>query len=270
MKNNINTIPNIRHTDSKKFLLIAGPCAIEDRNTTFQIAQELKNITDELQIPFIFKASYAKMNRTRYDSFQSIGVYNCLRIFREIKDILHIPITTDIHSGRLESAIIDCVDVIQIPALLCRQTDIIEQAAKSGKWINIKKAQWMSLHDFYHVLEKANHFGAKNKILWTERGSFFGYQDIIADFKNIYFGKVFERPVIVDITHPMKSAYDEETDPQLIERFAKAAIAMGADGIFMETHPDRLTAKSDGKAMYPLSMVKQLLTDLIKVQNACI
>lgn len=255
---------------SSTFFLLAGPCVIEDETSPLQIAEELKDITDRLGIPFVFKASYRKANRSRLDSFTGIGDKKALNVLSEIKKRFNLPIVTDIHEVQEAEMAAEVADVLQIPAFLCRQTDLLVAAAKTQKIVNIKKGQFLSAESMRFTLDKVLQSGNK-KVMLTDRGTFFGYQDLIVDVRNIPIMKSFNVPVVMDITHslqkPNQTAGVSGGDPQMIETIARASIAVGADGIFMETHPKPLEAKSDGKNMLELSKVENLLTKLLKLKH---
>lgn len=255
---------------SSTFFLLAGPCVIEDETSPLQIAEELKDITDRLGIPFVFKASYRKANRSRLDSFTGIGDKKALNVLSEIKKRFNLPIVTDIHEVQEAEMTAEVADVLQIPAFLCRQTDLLVAAAKTQKIVNIKKGQFLSAESMRFTLDKVLQSG-NEKVMLTDRGTFFGYQDLIVDVRNIPIMKSFNVPVVMDITHslqkPNQTAGVSGGDPQMIETIARASIAVGADGIFMETHPKPLEAKSDGKNMLELSKVENLLSKLIKLKH---
>ncbi|MBR1627151.1 MAG: 3-deoxy-8-phosphooctulonate synthase [Bacteroidales bacterium] len=257
-------------SNKETFFLLAGPCVIENEEIPFVIAEKLINITNELHIPFIFKASYRKANRSRLDSFSGIGDDRALKILADIKAKYNVPIVTDVHSSEEVEKAAEVVDILQIPAFLCRQTDIIVSAAKSGRIINIKKGQFLSAESMRYVCQKAFDCGNKNVIL-TDRGTFFGYQDLVVDFRSIPIMQQNNVPVVMDITHSLQQPNQTNGvsggNPQMIETIAKAAIAAGADGIFMETHPDCKNAKSDGANMLPLEQAEKLLTKLVKLKK---
>ncbi len=256
--------------ESPTFFLLAGPCVIEDETSPLQIAETLKDITDRLNIPFVFKASYKKANRSRLDSFTGIGDEKGLKVLAEIKKRFNLPIVTDIHETREAEFVSDVADIIQIPAFLCRQTELLVAAAKTQRIVNIKKGQFLSAESMLFTLDKVLQSGNENAML-TDRGTFFGYQDLIVDFRSIPTMKSFNVPVVMDITHslqkPNQTAGVSGGDPQMIETIAKAAIAVGADGIFMETHPNPNEAKSDGKNMLELSKVENLLIKLKRIKQ---
>lgn len=256
-------------TDS--FFLMAGPCVIENEIMPFEIAERLLDITKGLGLEFIFKASYRKANRSRLDSFTGIGDEKALKILGQIREKYNVPVVTDIHSAEEAERAARFVDIIQIPAFLCRQTDILLAAAKTGKVVNIKKGQFLSPEAMRFAMDKVADSG-NEKIILTDRGTMFGYHDLIVDFRSIPIMKSFGTPVVMDITHslqqPNQSSGVSGGMPEMIASIAKAAIAVGADGIFMETHPDPQKAKSDGANMLPLSEVEKLLSTLLKIRKA--
>lgn len=252
-------------SNSSTFFLLAGPCVIEDEKSPLEIAETLKDITQRLQIPFVFKASYRKANRSRLDSFTGIGDEKALKVLSEIKKRFDLPIITDIHECKEVDMVSQVADILQIPAFLCRQTDLLVTAAKSQKIVNIKKGQFLSAESMRFTLDKVLQSG-NDKVMLTDRGTFFGYQDLIVDIRSIPIMKSFDCPVVMDVTHslqkPNQTAGVSGGDPQMIETIARASISVGADGIFMETHPNPETAKSDGKNMLQLSQVEPLLKKL--------
>lgn len=253
------------------FFLMAGPCVIENEIMPFEIAERLLDITKGLDLEFIFKASYRKANRSRLDSFTGIGDEKALKILGQIREKYNVPVVTDIHSAEEAERAARFVDIIQIPAFLCRQTDILLAAAKTGKVVNIKKGQFLSPEAMRFAMDKVADSG-NEKIILTDRGTMFGYHDLIVDFRSIPIMKSFGTPVVMDITHslqqPNQSSGISGGMPEMIASIAKAAIAVGADGIFMETHPDPQKAKSDGANMLPLSEVEKLLSTLLKIRKA--
>ena len=266
----MNNIPNIKHTESGNFFLIAGPCVVESEENVFEIACKIKAIADRLEIPFIFKASYRKANRSRLDSFTGIGDEKALEIIKSVRDRLQLPTLTDVHTAEECAIAAESCDVLQIPAFLCRQTDLLVAAAKTGKVVNIKKGQFLSAEAMQFAVNKVKESGNDNVWL-TERGTTFGYQDMVVDFRGIPTMKEFA-PTVLDITHslqqPNQSSGVTGGKPELIETIAKAGIAVGADGIFIETHPDPSVAKSDGANMLRLDLLEDLLVKLIKVRKA--
>ena len=252
------------------FFLMAGPCVVEDELSPMRIAETLKEITHKLGIPFIFKASYRKANRSRLDSFTGIGDEKALQVLGRIRETLEVPVVTDIHSPEEAAMAAQYVDVLQIPAFLCRQTDLLVAAAKTGKVVNIKKGQFLSGESMGFAVEKVRLSG-NDKVMLTERGSMFGYQDLVVDYRNIPVMQAFGVPVILDVTHslqqPNQASGVTGGQPKMIETIAKAGIAVGADGIFMETHPDPSHAKSDGANMLPLQQVEALLSKLVAISR---
>ncbi len=266
----ISNIPKINHSNSGNFFIMAGPCAIEGEEMAFKIANKILDITSKLEIPFIFKGSFKKANRSRLDSFTGIGDEKALSILNKIGTDLNIPTVTDIHEIKDAELAANFVDVLQIPAFLVRQTDLLIAAAKTGKHINLKKGQFMSPESMTHAVKKVQDSGNKNVFL-TERGSMFGYQDLIVDYRGIPVMKQFA-PVILDVTHslqqPNQSSGVTGGRPEMIETIAKAGIACGADGIFIETHFDPENAKSDGANMLDISNLEDILVKLIKIKKA--
>ncbi|MFD2998861.1 3-deoxy-8-phosphooctulonate synthase [Pontibacter toksunensis] len=264
-------IPKLKHTKSGNFFLMAGPCAIEGEDIAMQIAERLKLLTDSLQIPLIFKGSYRKANRSRLDSFTGIGDEKALRILQKISQEFDVPTVTDIHETEEAAMAAEYVDVLQIPAFLCRQTDLLIAAAKTGKVVNIKKGQFLSGAAMRFAVEKINDSG-NDKVILTDRGNSFGYSDLVVDFRNIPEMKAIGAPVVMDVTHslqqPNQSSGVTGGKPALIETIAKAAIAVGADGLFIETHPQPSIAKSDGANMLPLDQLENLLKKLIRIRQA--
>lgn len=265
-------LPQITNYKNNMFFLIAGPCVIEGRDITLTIAKYLKELTEKYKIPFVFKASYRKANRSKISSFTGIGDKEGLEILKEIRETLQIPIITDIHSPQ-EAALAASynVDILQIPAFLCRQTDLLEAAAKTGKYVNIKKGQFISPQSMRFAAEKVSNFG-NEKIILTERGTQFGYTDLIVDFRGIPQMQAFGYPVVLDVTHslqqPNQSTGVSGGLPSLISTLAKAGIATGADGLFIETHPNPSEAKSDGANMLKLDSMENLLKTLIPIRKA--
>ncbi len=266
----IQNIPQIKHTGSGNFLLIAGPCAVESNELCHEIADKISEITDKLKIPFIFKASYRKANRTRYDSFTGIGDIKALEIIKEVGKKYSLPTLTDIHSADEAALAAEYVDVLQIPALLCRQTEILVAAAKTGKFVNIKKGQFASAEVMKYAAEKIRKSG-NNKVMLTERGSMFGYHDLVVDIRNIPEMKKNKVPVILDVTHSLQKTNGQGVaaggNLEMIECLAKAGIAVGADGIFVETHPNPSKALSDGAVMLKLEKMEGLLGRLVKLKK---
>jgi 2-dehydro-3-deoxyphosphooctonate aldolase (KDO 8-P synthase) len=257
--------------NSDTFFLIAGPCVVESEEICFEIAAQLVAITNELNIPFIFKASYKKANRTKLDSFTTIGEEKALQILADVKAHFNIPVLTDVHETTDCDKVKDIVDIIQIPAFLCRQTELLIAAGNTGKTVNIKKGQFVSAEMMQFAVDKVLSTG-NNNILLTERGTMFGYNDLLVDFRNIPLMQQTGFPVVFDATHsvqqPNKSDGISGGKPEFIETLAKCAIAAGADGIFLETHPNPSKALSDGTNMLALSEVKGLLEKLVKIKNS--
>jgi 2-dehydro-3-deoxyphosphooctonate aldolase (KDO 8-P synthase) len=252
---------------------MAGPCAIESEDMALRIAERIVSITDKLDIPFIFKGSYRKANRSRLDSFTGIGDEKALKILSKVSREFAIPTVTDIHESQEAAMAAEYVDVLQIPAFLCRQTDLLIAAARTGKIINIKKGQFLSAGAMRFAVDKVQDSGNANVML-TDRGNTFGYQDMIVDFRGIPEMKSFGVPVVMDCTHslqqPNQSSGVTGGKPALIETIAKAAIAVGSDGLFIETHPDPQNAKSDGANMLHLDNLEDLLVKLIRIRQAII
>ena len=255
--------------EKNKFLLIAGPCAIEGRDIAIEIAKKLKEITTKLSIPFVFKGSYRKANRTRLDSFTGIGDLEALNILGDISSKFNIPVITDIHSASEAKMAAEYVDIVQIPAFLARQTDILVSAANTNKIINIKKGQFMSADSMKYAVDKVVESG-NQKVMITERGTQFGYNDLIVDFRGINELKKIA-PTILDVTHsvqkPNQTSGVTGGNPEYIESLARAGIVNGVNGIFLETHTDPSSAKSDGANMLDINKVEELLTNLIAIRE---
>lgn len=266
----MESLIQLKHTHSGNFFLIAGPCVVESEENVFEIACTIKEMTDRLQIPFIFKASYRKANRSRLDSFSGIGDIKALEIIKKVKDRLNIPVLTDVHTAEECALAAQYVDVLQIPAFLCRQTDLLIAAAKTGKVVNIKKGQFLSAEAMQFAVNKVKDSG-NNHVWLTERGTTFGYQDLVIDYRGIPVMRNFA-PTVLDITHslqqPNQSSGVTGGKPELIETVAKAGIAVGVDGIFIETHPNPAVALSDGANMLKLDKLESLLIKLIKIRKA--
>lgn len=267
----LNNIPRIKHLESGNFFLMAGPCAIEGEEIALRIAERIVKISDKLQIPLIFKGSYRKANRSRLDSFTGIGDEKALKVLAKVSREFDVPTVTDIHESHEAAMAAEYVDVLQIPAFLCRQTDLLVAAAKTGKIINVKKGQFLSAGSMKFAVEKIQESGNPNVIL-TDRGNTFGYQDMIVDFRGIPEMRSFGVPVVMDCTHslqqPNQASGVTGGKPALIETIAKAAIAVGSDGLFIETHPDPANAKSDGANMLHLDLLEDLMVKLIRVRQA--
>ena len=267
----ISKLNNLKFKDENNFFLIAGPCAIEDKDLSLNIARNIANICDKLKIPFIFKGSFKKANRSRLDSYTGMGDETALNIIRSVGEELKIPTITDVHSVEDVQKAKKYVDILQIPAFLCRQTDLIIAAAKTNKFINIKKGQFLSANQMQHIIEKIKSTN-NNNIMLTERGSMFGYSDLIVDFRSIPIMKKLNYPVILDVTHSLQQPNQEGGvtggNPEMIETIAKAGVACGIDGLFIETHPNPLQAKSDGANMLKLDNLEDLLVKLLKIRKA--
>ncbi len=268
----IEHLKGIRHTKAGNFFLIAGPCVVESEEIVLSTAETLLEVTDRLNIPFIFKSSYRKANRSRKDSFTGIGDEKALNILSRVKRELGIPVLTDIHTAPEAAMAAEYVDVLQIPAFLCRQSDLLEAAALTGKTVNIKKGQFLSPEAMEHAVNKVRESGGAH--IWvTERGTTFGYQDLIVDYRGIPVMRQFA-PVVMDCTHslqqPNQASGVTGGRPALIETIAKAAIAVGSDGLFIETHPDLSVAKSDAANMLRLDLMEGLLEKLVRIRKVII
>lgn len=256
---------------SDNFFLLAGPCVIEGEDMALRIAEKIKGITERLGIPYAFKGSYRKANRSKIDSFTGIGDEKALKILAKVAKEFDVPVVTDIHQAQEAAMAAEYVDVLQIPAFLCRQSDLLEAAARTGKIVNIKKGQFLSPEAMKFAAQKVVDSG-NNNVMLTERGTTFGYQDLIVDYRGIPIMQQFGFPVVVDCTHslqrPNQSAGVTGGQPEMIETIAKAAIAVGADGLFMETHPVPAQAKSDGANMLALDLLEPLLEKLVRLRKA--
>lgn len=260
----------LKASQTNNFFLLAGPCVIEGEDMALNIAEHIVKITRRLDIPYIFKGSYRKANRSRIDSFTGIGDEKALRILRRISETFGIPVVTDIHTAAEAAIAAEYVDVLQIPAFLCRQTDLLIAAAQTGKTVNIKKGQFLSPEAMKFAAQKVIDAG-NNKVAITERGTTFGYHDLIVDYRGIPEMQTFGYPVILDVTHslqqPNQTSGVTGGMPQLIETIARAGIATGADGLFMETHPEPSKAKSDGANMLRLDLLEPLLERLVAIRQ---
>lgn len=258
-------------TNSDNFFLLAGPCVIEGEDMALRIAEKITEITTRLQIPYVFKGSYRKANRSRLDSFTGIGDEKALKILRKVGEAFGVPTVTDIHETHEAAMAAEYVDVLQIPAFLCRQTDLLVAAARTGKVVNIKKGQFLSPGAMQFAAQKVVDAGNR-QVMLTERGTTFGYTDLVVDYRGIPQMQAFGFPVVMDVTHslqqPNQTSGVTGGMPALIETIAKAAIAVGADGLFIETHPEPAIAKSDGANMLQLDLLEGLLTRLVRIREA--
>lgn len=265
-------LTKLKHTDSSGFFLMAGPCAIEGRDMALRIAEQIVTITDKLRIPYIFKGSYRKANRTKANSFTGIGDELALSVLAEVGRTFDIPTVTDIHESDEAAMAAEAVDVLQIPAFLCRQTELLEAAAKTGKAVNIKKGQFLSGESMGFAVEKVKSVNPEATVILTDRGNSFGYGDLVVDYRNIPAMQQFGVPVVMDCTHslqqPNQASGVTGGKPALIATISKAAIAVGADGLFIETHPVPAKAKSDGANMLPLDQLQGLLERLVRVRES--
>ena len=258
-------------TVGPNFFLMAGPCCIEDEQVALRIAERVAKITERLNIPYIFKGSYRKANRSRVDSFTGIGDIKALKILAKVREEFGCPVVTDIHETQEAAMAAEYVDVLQIPAFLCRQTDLIAAAARTGKIVNIKKGQFLGASGMEHAARKVIDCGNEQVIL-CERGNSFGYSDLVVDFTNIPAMKATGYPVVMDVTHslqrPNQASGVTGGKPELIETIARAAIAVGADGLFFETHPEPQIAKSDAANMLQLDLLEPMLERLVRIREA--
>lgn len=265
----LSDVPQLKHTNSDNFFLLAGPCAIEGEDMALRIAEKIVKITDALQIPYVFKGSFKKANRSRIDSFTGIGDEKALKILKKVSDTFHIPTVTDIHEVSDASMAAEYVDVLQIPAFLVRQTDLVVAAAETGKVVNLKKGQFMSPESMKHAVQKVKDTG-NNKAWITDRGTMFGYQDMIVDFRGIPTMRQYA-PTVLDVTHslqqPNQSSGVTGGRPDMIETIARAGIVNNVDGLFIETHFDPANAKSDGANMLHLDHLENLLTHLVAIRK---
>ena len=265
----LQDIPKIKHTDSNNFFLLCGPCAIEGEDMAYRIAEKVVSITDKLNIPYVFKGSFKKANRSRIDSFTGIGDENALEILAKVSEKFDVPTITDIHEVSDAAKAAQYVDVLQIPAFLVRQTDLVVAAARTGKVVNLKKGQFMSPEAMKHAVQKVKDAGS-DKAWITDRGTMFGYQDMIVDFRGIPTMKHYA-PVVLDVTHslqqPNQSAGVTGGRPDMIETIARAGVVNNVDGLFIETHFDPANAKSDGANMLHLDNLEGLLTNLVAIRK---
>jgi len=265
-------VPNLKHLDSKQFFFIAGPCAIEGEEMALRIAEKLVTITDRYKIPYFFKGSFKKANRSRADSFTGIGDEKALKILRKVAETFSVPTLTDIHKESDAALAAEYVDALQIPAFLVRQTDLLIAAAETGKVVNLKKGQFMSPESMQFAVQKVSEVG-NHKSWITERGSMFGYQDLVIDYRGIPTMKQYA-PVVLDVTHslqqPNQSSGVTGGRPALIESMAKAGVAIGVDGLFIETHFDPKNAKSDGANMLDLEKAEGLISKLARLREVAV
>lgn len=268
----INQIPQIRHTDSGNFFVFAGPCVIEGEDMAMRIAEHLVTVCERLHIPLVFKGSYRKANRSRIDSFSGIGDEKALKILQKVSQSFEVPTVTDFHSAEEASMAAEYVDVLQVPAFLCRQTDILIAAAKTGKVVNIKKGQFLAPEAMEHAVKKVKDSN-NDKVIITDRGTMFGYYDLIVDYRGIPVMQQ-QAPVVLDITHslqqPNQASGVTGGKPALIETIARAGVAVGVDGLFLETHFDPCNAKSDGANMLDLQLFEGLMQRLIRIRQVVI
>ncbi|MEL6657131.1 MAG: 3-deoxy-8-phosphooctulonate synthase [Bacteroidota bacterium] len=264
-------MPRLKHLKSGNFFLIAGPCAIEGEEMAMEIAEAVSKICDRLKIPYIFKGSYRKANRSRIDSFTGIGDEKALKILRKVGETFGLPVTTDIHTEQEAAMAAEYVDILQIPAFLCRQTSLLVAAAQTGKVVNVKKGQFLSPEAMKFAMDKVVQSG-NDKVILTERGTTFGYQDLVIDYRGLPSMQSFGATVVLDCTHslqqPNQASGVTGGRPALIGAVAKAGIAVGVDGLFIETHPEPAIAKSDGANMLPLDRLEPLLEQLVGIRAA--
>jgi 2-dehydro-3-deoxyphosphooctonate aldolase (KDO 8-P synthase) len=266
----VPNIPGIKFSDSGNFLLIAGPCVVESESIIFKTAEHLVKLSEKYRIPFVFKSSYRKANRSKSSSFSGIGDAKALKILARTREMFSVPVITDIHNPEEAAMAAEYVDILQIPAFLCRQSDLLAAAAKTGKWVNIKKGQFLSGSSMKFAVEKVRESG-NDQIILTERGNMFGYQDLVVDFRNIPEMQKIGYPVVMDITHSLQQPNQQSGvsggKPEMIEIIGRAAISIGAEGIFIETHPVPSEAMSDGANMLQLSLMDDLLRKLTIIKD---
>lgn len=263
-------IPNIKHSDSDNFFLLAGPCVIENEKMAMDIAEHIVKLSDKYKIPYVFKGSYRKANRSRLDSFMGIGDMEALKILGKVRETYGIPVVTDIHTAEEAFMAAEYADVLQIPAFLCRQTDLLMAAAKTGRVVNIKKGQFLAPGSMQFAAQKVRDAGNDNVML-TERGTTFGYGDLVVDYRGIPEMQETGCPVVLDVTHSLQQPNTTSGvtggKPELIETVAKAGIAVGVDGIFIETHKNPAVAKSDGANMLQIDLLEGLLEKLVAIRG---
>ena len=273
MENYLPELFKDQQYNTNNFFLIAGPCVVESEELVMEVAEKVSTICKRLQIPYIFKASYRKANRTSASSFMGIGDEEAMKLIKKVGDNFSLPTTSDIHSHEEAAIAAQYVDILQIPAFLCRQTDLLIAAAETGKIVNVKKGQFLNGPSMKFAVDKIKNAG-NNKVGLIERGNSFGYQDLVVDYRNITWMKEINVPVIMDCTHslqqPNQVAGVTGGNPELIETIAKAAIATGADGLFIETHPNPSVAKSDGANMLRLDLLEPLLEKLVRLRAAVV
>ena len=266
---NLEKIPQLQHINSNNFFLLAGPCAIEGEEMALRIAEKVLEITDKLKIPYVFKGSFKKANRSRIDSFSGIGDEKALKILRKVSETFKIPTVTDIHEVSDAAMAAEYVDILQIPAFLVRQTDLVVAAANTGKVVNLKKGQFMSPESMKHAVAKVTD-SHNEQVMITDRGTMFGYQDMIVDFRGIPTMRQYA-PTVLDVTHslqqPNQSSGVTGGRPDMIETIARAGIVNNVDGLFIETHFDPANAKSDGANMLDLQYLEKLLTNLVAIRK---
>lgn len=265
----IKSVSELQQGDN--FFLLAGPCVIEGEDMALRIAERVVKITDKLNIPYVFKGSYRKANRSRLDSFTGIGDEKALKVLEKVRDTFGVPVVTDVHAASEAEMAAEYVDMLQIPAFLCRQTDLLVAAAKTGKMVNIKKGQFLSPEAMKFAADKVVEAG-NDQVMLTERGTTFGYQDLVVDYRGIPVMRSFGHPVILDVTHslqrPNQTSGVTGGMPQMIETIAKAGVAVGVDGLFMETHENPSVAKSDGANMLKLDLLEGLLEKLVRIRRS--
>lgn len=265
----LDKIPQIKHTNSDNFFLLSGPCAIESEEMALRIAEQIITITDKLEIPYVFKGSFKKANRSRIDSFTGIGDEKALKILRKVSETFHVPTVTDIHEVSDAAMAAEYVDVLQIPAFLVRQTDLVVAAAETGKVVNLKKGQFMSPESMKHAVTKVTDCN-NEQVMVTDRGTMFGYQDMIVDFRGIPTMREFA-PTVLDVTHslqqPNQTSGVTGGRPDMIETIARAGVVNHVDGLFIETHFDPANAKSDGANMLDIKYLEKLLTNLVSIRK---